>query len=53
MMMGELDYAGLRVHASRVSGDMEAIAIVIFIAFCLTMALVVNNLLVRLITVMW
>lgn len=47
MVMGELDYLGLREHARNLPSDMEYIAIGIFIVFCLTMALVVNNLLVR------
>ena len=51
MTMGELDYAGLREHARKVPEDMGIIAIVIFIVFCLTMTLVVNNLLVCLIIV--
>ena len=46
MMMGELDYAGFRDHASHLPDDMEAIAIVVFIVFCLIMTLVINNLLV-------
>ncbi|XP_028398575.1 transient receptor potential cation channel subfamily A member 1-like [Dendronephthya gigantea] len=48
MVMGELDYSGLRQHASELPSDMEYIAIGIFIVFCLTMALVVNNLLIGL-----
>jgi hypothetical protein len=46
MMMGELDYSGLRFNAKKIPTDMEIVAILIFIIFCLTMALVVNNLLV-------
>jgi hypothetical protein len=49
MVMGELDYTGLRDHASKLPADMEVIAIAVFVVFCLTMALVVNNLLVCLI----
>lgn len=45
-MMGELDYAGLRYHAQKMPDDMGIIAIAVFIVFCLTMTLVVNNLLV-------
>ena len=46
MMMGELDYAGLREKAKYLPSDMTNIAIAVFIIFCITMALVVNNLLV-------
>ena len=48
MVMGELDYSGLRSDANELPFDMESIAIAIFIVFCLTMALVVNNLLIGL-----
>ncbi|CAB4010974.1 transient receptor potential cation channel subfamily A member 1-like [Paramuricea clavata] len=48
MVMGELDYTGLRYHASKLPDDMEVIAIAVFVVFCLTMALVVNNLLIGL-----
>ena len=46
MMMGELDYSGFRVHADKLPGDTGPIAITVFIVFCITMSLVVNNLLV-------
>ena len=46
MMMGELDYAGLREKAKYLPSDMTNIAIAVFIIFCITMALVANNLLV-------
>ena len=46
MVLGELDYTGLRQQASNLKTDMNVIAIVVFVIFCLTMSLVVNNLLV-------
>ena len=46
MMMGELDYSGFRDKAGYLSSDMEGLAITVFIIFCITMSLVVNNLLV-------
>ena len=46
MVMGELDYAGLREKSDLLTEDMQTITIVVFIIFCVTMSLVVNNLLV-------
>ena len=46
MMMGELDYSGLRERAGYLSSDMQTIVIIVFIIFCITMSLVANNLLV-------
>lgn len=47
MMLGELDYTGYREKAALLSSEMETVAILIFVVFCFTMSLVVNNLLVR------
>ena len=46
MVMGELDYAGIRSHAEDLESNMTDITLFIFVVFCLTMTLVVNNLLV-------
>ncbi|CAB4015812.1 transient receptor potential cation channel subfamily A member 1-like isoform X2, partial [Paramuricea clavata] len=48
MTMGELDYTGLREKAEYLSDDMQTIVILVFIIFCITMSLVVNNLLIGL-----
>lgn len=47
MMMGELDYESFRESAIDLPRDMERVAIIIFVVFCVTVSLVVNNLLVR------
>ena len=46
MVMGELDYAGIRSHAEDLESNMTDITLFIFVVFCFTMTLVVNNLLV-------
>ena len=46
MVMGELDYAGFRSQANELQADMGDITLIIFVIFCVTMSLVVNNLLV-------
>ena len=46
MVMGELDYSGYRESGSSLPPDLEIVSILAFIAFCFTMTLVVNNLLV-------
>ncbi|XP_046849284.1 transient receptor potential cation channel subfamily A member 1-like [Xenia sp. Carnegie-2017] len=48
MMMGELDYEGFRESVIPLQPDMERVAIIIFVVFCVTVSLVVNNLLIGL-----
>ncbi|XP_028398467.1 serine/threonine-protein phosphatase 6 regulatory ankyrin repeat subunit B-like [Dendronephthya gigantea] len=48
MVMGELDYSGLRQKSCSLTQDMQDIAIIVFVIFCITMSLVVNNLLIGL-----
>ena len=54
MLMGELDYSGFRHRTELLTMGMEYVAIGVFIVFCVTVSLVVNNLLVsELSTTIW
>ncbi|XP_046847527.1 transient receptor potential cation channel subfamily A member 1-like [Xenia sp. Carnegie-2017] len=48
MLMGELDYSGFRHRTELLTMGMEYVAIGVFIVFCVTVSLVVNNLLIGL-----